>query len=131
MAFKLEFENKNNTIEYEALLLGIEVMKEKGVKVLKARDDIELIMRQIRGQYSVNNHKLKNYRNRVWDEIEGLDAFSMEVAPREMNTKDNSLVVSTSLLLLHPKFKDKKYQIEVVYRAPIPNNIDSWQFFWG
>ena len=70
-------------------------------------------------------HKLKNYRNRVWDGIEGLDAFSIKVVPQEMNTRADSLVVSTSLLLPHPEFKDKKYQIEIVYRPSIPNNIES------
>ena len=72
---------------------------------------------------------MKNYRNRVWDEIEGLDAFSIEAVPRELNTKADSLAVFASLLLPHLEFKDKKYQIEVVYRALIPDNIDFWQVF--
>jgi hypothetical protein len=36
MAFKLEFGNTNNTVEYEALLLGIIAAKVKGIKILKA-----------------------------------------------------------------------------------------------
>ena len=55
----------NNTIEYETLLIGIMKMKEKGVKILKSRGDVELIVRQVKGQYSVKNHKLKNYRSIV------------------------------------------------------------------
>ena len=55
----------------------------------------------------MKNHKLKNYRNRVWDEIEGLDAFYIEVVLREMNIKADSLVVSASLLLPHPEFKER------------------------
>ena len=35
MAFKLEFRNTNNTIEYAALLLGIIATKEKGLKILR------------------------------------------------------------------------------------------------
>ena len=45
MAFKLEFRNTNNTTEYEVLLLGIVEAKEKGVKILKAKGDAELIVR--------------------------------------------------------------------------------------
>ena len=89
--------------------MGIATAKERGIKILKAQGDAKLIVRQVKGQYSVNNHKLKNYRNRVWDEIEGLDSFSIRVVPREMNTKADSLAVSESLLLPHPDFKDKKY----------------------
>ena len=74
----------------------------------------------------MKNHNLKNYRNRFWDEIEGLDAFSTEVVLREMNTKADSLAVSASLLLPHLEFKDKKYQIKIVYRASIPDNVESW-----
>ena len=77
----------------------------------------------------MKNHKLKNYRNRVWDEIEGLDAFSIRAMPREMNTKADSLAVSASLLLPHPNFKDRKYQIEIIYRSVVPYNIESWQVF--
>ena len=36
MAFRLEFGNVNNTIEYEALLLGIMIEKERGINILKA-----------------------------------------------------------------------------------------------
>ena len=84
-------------------------MKEKGVNILKARGDAELIVRQIRGKYSVKNCRLKNYWNRVWDEIEGLDAFSIKAIQRKLNTKVDSLAISASLLLPDSKFKDKKY----------------------
>ena len=65
LAFKLEFGNTNNTAEYKSLILGIVTAKERGIKILKAQGDAELIVRQVKGQYSVKNHKLKNYRNRV------------------------------------------------------------------
>ncbi len=65
----------------------------------------------------------------MWDEIEGLDAFSIKVVPRELNTKADSLVVSASLLLPHPNFKDKKYQIEIIYLSIFPDNVESWKVF--
>ena len=109
--------------------MGIVTTKERGIKILKPQGDAKLIVRQIKGKYLVKNHKLKNYRNRVWDEIEGLDAFSIRAVPREMNTKVDSLVVSTSLLLPHLDFKDRKYHIEIIYQSAIPNNTESWQVF--
>ena len=62
----------------------------------------------------------------MWDEIEDLDAFSIRVVPREMNTKADSLTVFASLLLPHPDFKDKKYQIKIIYQSTILDNIESW-----
>ncbi|KAH9323704.1 hypothetical protein KI387_018343, partial [Taxus chinensis] len=43
---KLMFENTNHTAEYEALLLGMEQAKKKGVKLLKAQGDAELLVKQ-------------------------------------------------------------------------------------
>ena len=45
LAFKLEFGNMNNIVEYEALILEIVTAKERGVKILKAQGDAELIVR--------------------------------------------------------------------------------------
>lgn len=49
LAFELDFGNKNNIVEYEALLLGIAAAKERGIKILKAWGDAKLIVRQIKG----------------------------------------------------------------------------------
>ena len=45
MDFKFEFGNKNNIAKYEALLLRIIAMKEKEIKILRARGDAELIVK--------------------------------------------------------------------------------------
>ncbi|KAH9305668.1 hypothetical protein KI387_010072, partial [Taxus chinensis] len=42
-SFKFQFENTNNTAEYEALILGLSMVKEMGVKNLLAHGDAELI----------------------------------------------------------------------------------------
>ena len=82
LLFKLEFGNTNNMEKYEALLLRITFTKERGIELLKAQGDAKLVVHQVKGKYSVKYHRLKNYRNRVWDEIEELDAFSITSVPR-------------------------------------------------
>ena len=54
-SYKLAFENTNNIAEYEALLLGIEEAKRKNIKLLEARGDAELIVKQVKGMFSVKN----------------------------------------------------------------------------
>ncbi|KAH9306120.1 hypothetical protein KI387_010524, partial [Taxus chinensis] len=49
------FENTNNTAEYEALILGLQVAKEQGIKNLLARGDAELIVNQVRNLFQVKN----------------------------------------------------------------------------
>ena len=44
-AYKLVFETTNNTIEYEALLLGLKYAREKGIKQIKVLGDVELVIK--------------------------------------------------------------------------------------
>ena len=99
--------------------------------MLKAQGDAKLIVKQVRNQYLMKNHRLRNYRNRVWDEIEGHDAFSIIVVPREKNTKACSMAISASLLLPQPKFENKLYKVEVIFRPNVSDNAMSWQVFKG
>ena len=62
-SYKLSFENTNNTAEYEALLLGIEEAKKRNIKLLKARGDVELLVKQVKNVFLVKNERLKHYRN--------------------------------------------------------------------
>ncbi|XP_059070819.1 uncharacterized protein LOC131860421 [Cryptomeria japonica] len=126
-SFKLDFKNTNNTAKCEALILGISEAKNKGIKLLREKGDAELIVKQVRNLFLVKNERLKHYKNRAWDEIEFFDAFLIEVVPREQNTRADSLVVSTSLLLPHPDFKEDTYKVEMIYRPSVPNNVQKWQ----
>ncbi|XP_059075348.1 uncharacterized protein LOC131875285 [Cryptomeria japonica] len=123
-AFKLELANTNNTTEYEAFLLGLGLAKEKGIKQLKAIGDVELVVKQVRKNYMVKNSHLKHYKNTVWDSIEFFDAFSIESVLRSKNTRVDSLAISASLLLPHPDFVDKTFQVEVIYKPSILDNVE-------
>lgn len=51
----------------------------------------------------------------MWDEIEDFDAFSIEAIPKELNSKEDSLVVPASLLVPHPEFVEDIYRVELIY----------------
>ncbi|XP_059067103.1 uncharacterized protein LOC131858119 [Cryptomeria japonica] len=126
-AFKLEFQNTNNTAEYEALLLGLVEVKKLHIKMLKVKGDAELIVKQVRGLFAIKNERLRHYRNHVWDKIEAFNSFSIEAVLREFNSKADSLVVYAALLVPHPDFTTNTYRVELVYRLSIPDNFESWQ----
>lgn len=121
-SFTLQFDNNNNTSEYEDLLLGLEMARQKGIQNLKVQGDAELIVNQVRGTYQVKNDHLRHYRNKVWDNIKCFDAFSIKVVLRDYNDKSDSLAIFASLLLPHPKFKQDTYTIEIVYHPSVPDN---------
>lgn len=128
-AFKLEFKNTNNTVEYEALLLGLEEAKKKGIKMLQAKGDAELIIKHVRSIFTMKNERLKHYRKRVWDQIESFVAFSIEAIPKDHNTWVDSHTVSASLMLPRPNFKEEIYRIKLFYRPNMPDDSKSWQVF--
>lgn len=64
-SFKLQFNNTNNTAEYESLLLGMNVSQQKGIKNLHAQGDAELIVYHIINIYQARSERLRHYRNLV------------------------------------------------------------------
>ncbi|KAH9322479.1 hypothetical protein KI387_017118, partial [Taxus chinensis] len=45
-AYKLQFDNTNNTKEYEALLLGMNTAEDMGIKKLRCKGDAEVVLKQ-------------------------------------------------------------------------------------
>src|SRR5271156_4323021 len=76
-SFLLSFQCTNNTAEYEALLLGLNIETKHGIKLLRVFGDSELAISQIRAKYAAKNDRLKQYKHVVWDSIEFFYAFSI------------------------------------------------------
>jgi ribonuclease HI len=56
---RLEFDTTNNMVEYEALLLGLELTREMGIKVLVVIGDFDLVVKQVKNEFSMKNNRLK------------------------------------------------------------------------
>ena len=63
-----------------------------------------MIVKKVRNIFSAKNGGLKYYKNRLWDNIKYFDSFSIKVILRDQNSREESLVVPTSLILPHPDF---------------------------
>ena len=97
-AFRLEFEATNNVSEYEALLLGLEIAKELGFKMLNIRVESDLIIHQIQNHFSCKCKRLKKHRNVVWDTMGFFDALNLTSIHRDQNSLANKLAVAYSTL---------------------------------
>ena len=60
-AFSLTEPCTNNVAEYNALLLGLQMAHQLGVKNLQAYGDSELVVNQLRGEYEVRSNDLTPY----------------------------------------------------------------------
>jgi len=81
----------NNRAEYEALVRALEAAGDYGFDRVDVRGDSELIVRQVRGEYDVNEPALREYRVRVRELLERFEGWSLEHVPREINERADQL----------------------------------------
>jgi ribonuclease HI len=88
LAVRLEFMCTNNQSEYEALVHGLEILNDIGVKVIEAYGDSMLIIQQIKGDSQCLDLILNEYRDKCLDLIGLLDTFCISHVPRNENMID-------------------------------------------
>jgi ribonuclease HI len=85
-------EATNNVAEYRALLLGIELARQRGASEVELIGDSELIVRQVRGEYKVKEAGLKPLHAEVEKALAGLEKWSIRNVPRDENSEADRLV---------------------------------------
>jgi len=65
----------NNVAEYNALLIGIQLAEEIGVKKLEVYGDSKLIVDQVREKYEVRHEDLVPYHNATIIMVEKFENF--------------------------------------------------------
>ncbi|WIV66051.1 ribonuclease HI [Natrialbaceae archaeon AArc-T1-2] len=81
----------NNQAEYEALLAALEAAREYGYDELHVRGDSELIVKQLRGEYDVNDPDLREKRVRALEHLSSFEEWTIEHVPREVNDRADCL----------------------------------------
>jgi ribonuclease HI len=127
-SYKLNFQCTNNIAEYEALMLGLKLLKNLGAKRISIRGDSELIIKQIKGEYSAKHPRLRAYINVVLDFLQCFTEYDLQVIPRGQNILVDGLATSaaTCKIPFHP---NRQYTVEVKCRPVVPDNIRYWQVF--
>ena len=81
----------NNRAEYEALLRALEIAAEYGFSEVDVRGDSELIVKQVRGEYDVNEPELRERRVRARELLAEFEEWSLSHVPREVNERADKL----------------------------------------
>jgi ribonuclease HI len=81
----------NNFAEYQGLIAALEYAIANGRKALKVISDSELLVRQIKGIYKVNNLTLRDLHGRAKELIAQLDWFSIGHVLRGNNEEADRL----------------------------------------
>jgi ribonuclease HI len=127
-SYKLNFQCNNNISEYEALMLSLKLLKRVGSKQIMVRGDSELIIKKIKGKYTVKHPHLRAYRNVVLDSLRCFTEVDLQVMPRGQNILADGLATSAATCKI-PFRSTRPYTVEVKCRPNILDNIKYWQVF--
>jgi len=84
-------EATNNRAEYEALIRALEAARDYGFDEVDVRGDSELVVKQVRGAWNVNDPALRERRVTVHELLGSFDEWSLEHVPREVNERADRL----------------------------------------
>jgi ribonuclease HI len=91
LSIRLEFACSNSQVEYEALLHGIEYLRDLGARDVDVFRDSNLILQQVRGDSQCLDGVLNSYWDRFLDIIKLFDTFIIKHIPWEENSQANRL----------------------------------------
>lgn len=76
-------EATNNQAEYHGLIAGLKLARDHGVSHLDVRGDSQLVIRQMTGEYSVNNEHLRRLHGRACELAQRFDEVQFQWVSRE------------------------------------------------
>ncbi|GJU14778.1 reverse transcriptase domain-containing protein [Tanacetum coccineum] len=97
-AMRFRFEATNNEAEYEALIAGLRIAEQMGVKNLQANVDFRPVANQVNGSYVAKESGMVQYLEKVKMLASNFKEFSIKQVPQSENKKADALskIASTS-----------------------------------
>ena len=99
-AFSLIESCSNNVAEYNALLIGMQIVDEIGVKNLEAYGDSKLIVNQVCRDYEVRHEDLVSYYKTTIYIAEKFKNFYINHVPRQQNAHADALASLAAFMAL-------------------------------
>nr|GFB93817.1 reverse transcriptase domain-containing protein [Tanacetum cinerariifolium] len=97
-ALRFQFAASNNEAEYEALVAGLWIATQMGVKNIQVNVDFKLVANQVLGTYVAKEDNMIKYLEIVKGLVSGFTTFSISQVPRSKNQQADVLskIASTS-----------------------------------
>lgn len=90
-AFQLDFRCTNNQAEYEALIIGLEILKGMKATRVLVYGDSQLVINQLTGEYQCISENLTTYYVTALNSADGFSRISFEHVPRVDNHEANEM----------------------------------------
>ncbi|GKV43324.1 hypothetical protein SLEP1_g50628 [Rubroshorea leprosula] len=91
MSFQLDFDCTNNQAEYEALIIGLEMLVELKVSMVEVIGDSQLVLKQLSGEYKCTSLALAPYFALAVQLLEEFDDVSIRHMSRDQNYEANEM----------------------------------------
>jgi hypothetical protein len=86
----------NNQAEYEALLRGLQYLREAGAVSVEVYGDSELVIKQLNSQHECKSEALRSYYEEYREILKSFPLVTLRHIPREHNEEANRLAQSAS-----------------------------------
>nr|GEY82887.1 reverse transcriptase domain-containing protein [Tanacetum cinerariifolium] len=100
-ALRFQFAASNNEAEYEALIVGLRVATQMGVKNIQENVDSKLVANQVLGTYVAKEDNMIKYLEIAKGLVSGFKTFSISQGPRSKNKKADALTKIASTSFAH------------------------------
>ena len=124
-AFILKFKCTNNMAEYEALLLGLKLIKSLGAVRVSVLGDSDLVIQQMKGNFLTNDPRLRSYRGAAIEILNEFLKTQLAKIPRKHNFHAHILETFASTCKL-PFEPNHQFIAEIKHRPAIPDNVKNW-----
>ncbi|KAL1326344.1 hypothetical protein AAHE18_13G221400 [Arachis hypogaea] len=128
--FELKYPCSNNVAEYEALILGLEILIDKGALEVQIMGDSQLVLKQLSKEFKCNNEMLQKYLVTAWELLTSFRKVSLVHIPRIHNKIANELAQIASKYRIGPETIKK---LSTIHQILIPANesevlcMDEWE----
>ncbi|XP_072060300.1 uncharacterized protein [Arachis hypogaea] len=113
--FELNYSCSNNETEYEALIMGLELLLEREVKNVKIFGDSQHVVRQVSLEYRCVSENLRKYFNVTTELLSKFDSVIVRHVPRELNQEANELAQIASRYKIKPSTLEKLVRIKDIF----------------
>ncbi|XP_057249308.1 uncharacterized protein LOC130590775 [Beta vulgaris subsp. vulgaris] len=90
----------NNMAEYQALIIGLQMAIEMGLRDLDIHGDSQLVLKQLSGEYEVKKNDLIPCQRQASQLLDKLDTVKLEHVPRSANKMADALAGLAATLAL-------------------------------
>ncbi|XP_073290991.1 uncharacterized protein [Primulina huaijiensis] len=103
LSFNLGFPCTNNQAEYEALVIGLEILKDLGAKELLISGNSQLVLKQLSGEFKCTSLSLAPHYTAASQLLDDFEEVSLVHVPRQENWEADELVQVASGLKMSPE----------------------------